>query len=216
MNKVELSVKNSLIYIVGMISIALGVVLMLRSDFGSSSWDSLHYALSMVLPITIGWATILVATLFTIAIIYFNSSWNYLYMFIPIFFVGLLIDLINLVILKDFIVSSIFGQGMTFFLGISILPFGGALLIISTYPAGVFDEFMLAMMRVFKTNKMVVVRVIMELTAVAVAYIIGLRAGLDNNGLGKIYYGTIIFSFSVGLFVKTYLKLLKGKINDEN
>ena len=115
MNKADLNIRNTIIYIIGMISIALGVVLMLRSNLGSSSWDSLHYALSMVLPITIGNATILVAALFTIAIIYLNKSYKYLYMFIPIFIVGYLIDGINLYILDEFIVTHIFTRTLTFY-----------------------------------------------------------------------------------------------------
>jgi uncharacterized membrane protein YczE len=208
MNEVEINSRNTIIYIFGMIFIALGVVLMLRSNLGSSSWDSLHYALSNVLPITIGNATILVAALFTVAIIILNKSFKYLYMFIPIFIVGYLIDAIDLVLLKEFTVTHIVTRTLTFIAGISILPLGGALLIYSTYPAGVFDEFMLVMMRVFKTNKMVTIRVIMELTAVLTAFTIGLLGGF---GLGKIYFGTLIFSFTVGMYVKTYLKLFERK-----
>lgn len=186
---------------------------MLRSDLGSSSWDTLHYALHIVLPITIGNAVIGVAIFFTILVILLNKSFKYAYMAIPIFLVGYLIDLIDLVILKDFIVTGLFYQIITFIIGISILPMGGALLIVSTYPAGVFDEFMLSLTRLFNTNKMVLIRVIMELTAVSLAYLIGV---MGNFGLGKIYYGTIVFSLTVGLYVKYYIIIFERILKNED
>ena len=88
---------------------------MLRSDLGNSSWDSLHYALHKVLPITIGTAMIGVALVFTVIVIRLNASYKYLYMIIPIILVGLLVDLFNLVILKDLILVNIFPRIFYFF-----------------------------------------------------------------------------------------------------
>lgn len=211
--KTELSIKNTIIYFSGMIGIALGVVLMLRSDLGNSSWDSLHYALHIVLPITMGQATIFVAVIATIIVIIMNRSYKYLYMAIPIIFVGQLIDLFNLVLLKDFSVTTLLPQMITFIGGIIILPMGGALLIVSTYPAGVFDELMLAIGRVLHSEKIVLIRVIMELTAVVAAYLIGVYAGF---GLGKIYYGTLIFAFSVGICVKLFINIFERILKNED
>ncbi len=210
--KTQINLKNTIAYLIGMISIALGVVLMLRSDLGNSSWDSLHYALHMTLPITMGQATIVVAVVVTAIVIIMNKDFKYLLMFIPIFLVGNFIDLFNLVILKDFTVTTLLPQLITFIVGITILPMGGALLIVSTYPAGVFDELMLSISRVLKTSKIVLIRVIMEISAVLLALAIGL---IDGFGLGKIYYGTIIFAFSVGIFVKYFVKLFERMLHNE-
>ena len=212
--KTTLSMKNTIIYFVGMISIAFGVVMMLRSDLGNSSWDCLHFALHKVLPITIGNATILVAAVTTVIVIMMNRSIKYIYMAIPIFFVGLFIDLFNLVLLKDFVVETTVTQLLAFTTGIILLPMGGALLIVSTYPAGVFDELMLAIGRKLHTDKIVLIRVIMELSAVLAAFLIGLFA---QFGLGKIYYGTLVFAFTVGLFVRLFVKFFQRTIanNDQ-
>jgi len=70
----------------------------------------------------------------------------------------------------------------------------------------VFDEFTLAMMRMFKTKNLVKTRVIIEISAVLTALIIGLLAGI---GLGQIRLGTIIFSLSVGSILKLYLKFFE-------
>ena len=90
-----------------------------------------------------------------------------------------------------------------------MLPLGGTLLIISTFPAGVFDEFMLTLMRQFKSNNLIKVRVIMEMCAVSVAIIISLIVADPEKPLGMFNVGTLIFSVSVGVMVKTYLVLFE-------
>ena len=46
-------------YISGMICIAFGVVMMLRSNLGNSSWDTLHYSITLISGITIGTAMVI-------------------------------------------------------------------------------------------------------------------------------------------------------------
>ena len=202
--KNELKPSRLLKYFVGMIFIAFGVVMMLRSDLGNSSWDTLHYSLHVFTGITVGDATIAVAVVFTVLVILLNKHIKYILMCIPIFAVGFFIDFFNLHLLVNFEVTTLVGQIPTFIAGLLLLPMGGALLIISTYPAGVFDEFMFAMMRLLKTNKLILVRVIMELSAVTTALVIGYLADI---GLGKVGVGTLIFSLLVGWLIKTIIKL---------
>lgn len=194
------------VYSLGCIAISFGVVFMLRSGLGLSTWDTLHYALHKFINITIGTSTIVVALTFTAIIIYLNRSFKYILMTIPIFVVGWLIDIVNLDIMKDFIVSEWYTQVPTYILGLALLPLGGSLLLVSRFPAGVFDEFTLAMMRILKTKNLVKTRGIIEISAVLTAFIIGLFAGI---GLGEISIGTIIFSLSVGTFLKLYLSLFE-------
>lgn len=208
-NKYLDTIMRVLIYITAFFAIAFGVVFCLRSGIGLSTWDTLHYALYKLMTITlgvtqftIGHATILVAMTFTFAIIILNKNFKYIFMAIPIFVVGPLIDVVNLDWLKDFAVTELYYQIPIYIAGLVLLPLGGALLIISKFPAGVFDEFTLSMMRVFKTENLVKTRVIIEISAVLTALIIGLLAGI---GLGQIRIGTIIFSLSVGSILKLYL-----------
>ncbi|MBU1020174.1 MAG: hypothetical protein KJ847_03095, partial [Firmicutes bacterium] len=127
-------------------------------------------------------------------------------MVIPIVFVGLLIDFFNLIVLADFLPEALLFRIVVFAIGLYILPLGGSMLIVSTFPAGVFDEFMFSMMRLFKTTKILLVRVIMELSAVLLALFL---CYLANAGLGKFSIGTLIFSLTVGYLVKTNLKLFE-------
>ncbi len=204
--KEQLKLHRVLKYLVGIVFIALGVVFTLRSDLGNSTWDTLHYSVSHLINITIGWATVLVAGIFVVLVIWLNKDFKYLLMWIPILIVGPLIDFFNDVVFVTLEPTTFLFQLVLFIMGLILLPLGGALLIVSTYPAGVFDEFMLAVMRKTKSNNLIKIRVIMEVTAVSTAFIFGLIAGI---GRGKIYYGTLVFAITMGPIIKLLLKLLE-------
>jgi uncharacterized membrane protein YczE len=197
------------LYITAFFAIAFGIVFCLRSGIGLSTWDTLHYALYKLMTttlgveqFTIGHSTILVASTFTVVVIILNRNFKYIFMAIPILIVGPLIDIVNLDWLKDFTVTELYFQIPIFMAGLALLPLGGSLLIVSNFPAGVFDEFTLAIMRVFKTENLVKTRVIIEISVILTALIVGLLVGI---GLGQISIGTIIFSLTVGSILKLYL-----------
>ncbi len=209
MKPMKLNNKNIIVYILGTIVIAFGVVMMLKSSIGLSSWDTLHYSLHRLTGMTIGSAVILVALSFTVYVTIANKNFRYILMVIPIFAVGALIDYFNLIVFVDFEPTNLLLQILIYTIGLLMLPLGGSLLIISSFPAGVFDEFMITMMRQFKSENLIKVRVIMELCAVSVAIIISLIVNDPDMPLGMFNIGTIIFSISVGIFVKMYLRLFE-------
>jgi len=206
-NKMIFNAKNLFIYFIGSIIIAFAVIMMKRSDVGLSSWDTLHFSINALTGMSFGTAVIVVATIFLIFVTVANKDSKYILMFVPIVFVGYVVDLFDLYIFVSFIPNHIITRILTYILGLVLLPFGGSLLIISTFPAGVFDEAMLTFMRLFKTNKIVKVRVIMEISAVALAVALGFIAGIQ---FGMVNIGTLIFSVTVGMFVKTYLKFFES------
>ena len=76
LKKIDFKAVNVIFYIAGMFSIAFGVVFMIRSDIGTSSWDSLHWSINQLFELrfgvmwfTVGLATIVVATTFMIMVI---------------------------------------------------------------------------------------------------------------------------------------------------
>lgn len=211
--KKEITVLRTIKYILGMVFIAVGVAFMLKSGVGNSSWDTLHYSLEHLLHVSFGTATIIVATIVMITVMLLNKSFKYILMWIPVLIVGPLLDL-SIFIFNANQVPTVFGMQLLYFiLGLSILPLGGAFLIISKYPAGVFDELNLAIVRKLKLKSLLPTRVIMELTAVTTAYVLGRLAGLSYSfnqveGIeyGNIGFGTLIFALTVGIYLKTYLK----------
>lgn len=193
-------------YLIGLLMISLGVVFTLKSNFGNSTWDTLHYAIHKFTGWTIGTAIIFVAVVVIVIVIILNRHWKYLLMAIPVLLVGPLVDFFNDIVFVNLSPDSVIEVAILFLLGLTLLPMGGALLIISTYPAGVFDELMLAIMRLTNTKNIIIVRVIMEVTAVSMAFVLGLLAEI---GRGKIYYGTLIFALSMGPIIKQLLKLFE-------
>ena len=205
MKPCQLSKKNTIFYFFGALFIAIGVVLVIRSRLGTSPWDALHYALSVVTPMTIGLATIFVASVATAIVILIQKKSKYLFMAIPIVIVGAFIDLFDLVILSNFEPSGVM-QGVSFFAGILLMPLGGALLMMSTYPAGVFDELMLALMRVFKTNNLVGVRIALETVPLSIALLLTLSF---HQSFGMVNVGTAIFILTIGPLLQLYIKLIR-------
>lgn len=205
-------------YILGMTFIAIGVSFMLKSDIGNSSWDTLHWSMQHLFGITFGTATIIVATIFLILVVILNNNLKYILMAIPIFVVGPLIDITNGLLAIEAVPGLLIYKILYFIAGLTLLPLGGALLLISTYPAGVFDEFNMVVVRKLKLKSLVPTRVIMELTAVMVAAVLGYFAGFtfEHYIFGKIGIGTIIFAIFVGVFLKFYLKLFERIGLDEN
>lgn len=193
-------------YTVGMFLIAIGVSFYVRSTVGLSSWDTLHYSLDNLLPITFGQANMIVSTTITLLTITLQKNLKYLVMLLPIFIVAMLIDLFNDIVFAEMVLGTPVLNILGYVIALSILPLGGSFMIISGLPAGVFDEFMIAVMKVFKTNKIVLVRAIIELTIVALAILFGFIGGI---GFGLVSIGTLIFSVLVGWYIKQYLKMFE-------
>lgn len=206
MKEISFRPRNFIFYAIGAILISFGVVFMLRSEIGLSTWDTLHYSLHKLTGMKIGDATIWVALVFTVMVIAFNKNIKYIFMAIPIFVVGTLINYINLDLLANLVVDGLIQSVFYFTVGLLFLPLGGSLLIISTFPAGVFDEFTLTMMKVFRTNNLIKVRVIMEISAVTLAIIL---SQIANAGFGMFNIGTLISALSVGFILKQYLTIFE-------
>lgn len=202
---VKLTWLNILLYFMGCLLIAFGVILMTKSSIGNSSWDTLHWSLHQLFGFSMGWATIVVAVTLTALVIFFNKDLSYLFMLLPIFLVGYEIDLFFKVF-AELEPGSFIEQIGLYIAGGLLLPLGGSLLIISTLPAGIFDEFNLTLMRLFNSTNLPRIRGIMEILAVLTALVIGYFAGI---GFGKVNIGTLIFSLSVGYILRTYLKIFE-------
>lgn len=206
MKNPTITVKKTIFYIIGMTCIAFGIVILLRSGLGNSAWDTFHYSIAQAFDITLGTANFIVAGSATIYVTLVHKHWKYLLIVIPIISVSILIDLFNLhIILHDYNPTGI-NAYLAFAVGVIIVPYGASLLVLSTYPAGVYEEVMLVIMRALKTNKVARVRISMELIVVTVAIIIGFSIGI---GFGAVNVGTIFISLTLGPILQYSLKINK-------
>ncbi|MFW5892781.1 MAG: YczE/YyaS/YitT family protein [Bacillota bacterium] len=199
------------IYVMGAMIIAFSVVMLIRSDLGTTPWDVLHVAIATVTPMTVGMATIFVAASITAFIIWVRKSWRYLLMAVPIVLVGIFIDFFNLVLLDEFT-----PEGMTqmaaFLAGAALMPLGGVLLVISKYPAGVFEELMLVIMKMLKTRKLIRVRILLELSPVVIGVLL---TGIFKGTIGSLYLGTAFLVLTTGPFIKLYLTIIRRSIHED-
>ncbi len=207
----KFTVKDALIYLFGALVTAFGVVMLLRSGLGVTSWDVLHTALYSVTPLTFGTALLTVSALITAYVILYNRDWRYLFLAIPFVLVGGFLDFFNEILFAGFNPDG-YSQFAVFFLGLFILPIGGAMLIVSRYPAGIYEELMLVLMKQFKTRNIALVRFFMELTPVLIG--VGLTLLFKGNA-GELYFGTPITVIMMGPLLQTYLKIYR-RLTDGN
>lgn len=198
--KTHISLKNSILYFIGLVFISLGVALSFRHGFGASSADNLTYILSIVLKISIGTANLLLSAAFIFLLIISFKNFKFLFIFLQVFLVSLLIDFWDILIFANLFPVG-FGRIIVFVGSLLSLPLGCAFLIKSTYPAGIYDELMFLTAH-FTKLKITVSRVINELLLVLIALVISL---LSKNGYGSVNIGTLAYVFTVGYLIKFYL-----------
>ncbi len=199
-------IKRIFIYALGIPLIALGLTLLLRSELGLSSWSTLNYSISQTFHISQGTANFLVATSTTILVTIVDKKLRYLLIIIPIFLVASTLDLMNDHILLDPSFHNIYFRTAFYISGVVIMAAGSAMLIASTFPAGIYEEFMLMIMRIFKTDKMGFTRLCIEFSVVVIAVIMGFMNGF---GFGGVNIGTLIISLVFGYILSFFLKLYK-------
>lgn len=193
------------LYLFGTIITAFGIVLIIKANLGVSPWDVLHIAIAEVTVLTIGQAIQVLSILLTLFIIILRKRLRFLWMAIPFIIVGNLVDLFHLVIL-----SAVEPQGVMrvvfYGVGLLILPLGSVLLIITPYPAGIYDELMLLLMHLFRTSKMAVIRIVMELTPMTLGILI---TQVAMQSFGAFNVGSMFFIFLIGPMMQLYLALLR-------
>ncbi len=197
--------KDAILYYLGTLLISSGVVFIFKSDLGVSSWDVLHTAIMLATPLTFGMAIILISTLITAFVVLYNKTPGYLFMIIPFVLVGLQVDIFDQVILEDYGPTGAL-RYVTFLGGLLLIPLGTVFLMLSKYPAGIYDELMLTLMRIFNTNRLAVVRVIMESTPVALGVLI---SATFAGTIGNLHYGTLVIVATAGPLIQGYLILYR-------
>lgn len=115
--------KRWLIFMVGLIIMAFGIVLMIRADVGSAPWDVFHIGLTIQLGLTIGTWSILAGFIVIGLTSLLTRSWPQWGAFINMVLVGVFIDLFMLV---PWIQTPIFflGQLGMLIIGIVIIGYG--------------------------------------------------------------------------------------------
>lgn len=203
---------RAIIYLLGILVTGLGVNVLLRSALGAGAWDTVVYNLRaffdniLKLNVTLGTVSFIIYAIVLGVVMIYNKKLKYLFVLIPIFGISLAIDFWDLIVLGDFYPQLFSIRLLLFFVGIFVLTLGLSLIIVTKYPAMVFDELTLIMMKIFKNNQFFKTRIFIELFAIILASIFGF---ISHIGFGAVNFGSFILALIIGPMIELQLKWLK-------
>ncbi|PKR85183.1 YczE/YyaS/YitT family protein [Heyndrickxia camelliae] len=178
-----------LIFVIGLLIMAFGLDLIIVAHFGATPWDVLHVGLFQHFGLTIGsWSIIIGFFVLGISAM-LMKKWPKLGAYLNMLLVGIFMDgFMNLAFMIT--PESTIGKILMFIAGVVINGIGMGVYISAQMGAGPRDSFMLVL-----TNltgwKIAHVRRLMEVLVLILGWLFG----------GPIYWGTIIFSISIGTIV---------------
>ena len=179
-------------YTLGVFLISLGVVTLLRTDIGAGAWDTTTANLAALTGWTLGLSSFIIQFLIVLIIVAYRKQWKYFLVAISIILISLGIDFWDLVVYRDFYYEGFIVRLIVFFIGVFVITTGLSLVILTHYPAAIFDEFMLMIMKIFHTEKIFFPRLFVEMLALFLASIFGFMAGI---GFGAVNLGSFILAF---------------------
>lgn len=191
-----------LIYIIGLLIMALGLVLFIRADLGATPWDVLHVGLYYQFGLTVGtWSIIIGFFILTVAAL-ISKEFPQFGAFLNMVLVGLFMDMyLWLPFLQT--PHTVVGKLLMFSVGIILTSYGMGLYISARFGTGPRDSLMMAI-----TNKtgwnVGIVRGTME----GIVLIIGWQLG------GPVFWGTILYCLSIGPLTSICLPQMR-KLTDK-
>lgn len=198
--------KRLVFYFVGFFITAAGITTILRSTLGAGAWDTVNSNLHELTGITLGTASIAINITLLLLIILYHRKRKFLFAVVPIIAIGLFIDLWDQVIYDAFVIETFPVRLLFYLIGTVTLTTGLSLTIVSGYPAMVFDELTLILMKLFKTDSFFKSRLVIELFAIFLASILGFVAGI---GFGAVNVGSFILAVILPPILDREIKLIK-------
>lgn len=200
--KNRITVSRSARYLAGLALLSFAVILAFRADLGLLSADNLTAIVSKLLGITLGTASFLICSAIIVFLLVWYRKWKFLFLFVQVVLFSPLMDFWDLVVLRGFHPEG-WERYLTFLSALILIPLGDAILISTSYPAGIYDELMFFTAGITKL-RLPVARFFNEILLVGLALALSFSTG---NGFGSVRFGTLVLSLSIGLFIKGYLSL---------
>ena len=200
------------LYVFGIMVLGLGINVLLRSTLGAGAWDTVSNNFSILINSTIGTASIVINITVLLFVVLYNKHWKYLSILIPIFSLGFVIDFWDIIVFGGYTVNAFWLQVIFYIGGAVILSLGLSLIIVSRYPAMVYDELTISLMRLFKIKKFFTMRIMIELFAIVLATIFGFLAGIR---FGAVNFGSFILAVALGPIITIHMKWLNALLRTE-
>ncbi len=194
---------NIVIYLLGIFVTGLGANLIIRSSFGAGAWDAVAENLSQLSKVELAVAGGFVNLIILSFVIVYNKKLKFLIGLIPIIGIFFSIHFWDIIVLDTFYPETILLKSLFIIGGTFAISLGLGAIIISTFPAMVYDELTIALMTILKIPSFFKTRILIELFAVILASVLGYFAGI---GLGVVGYGTIVISFTIGPLISFQMR----------
>ncbi len=210
----EFNTKNIFFYFFGFFILGLGVTSAIISNFGAGPWDTVTKNLSeLLVSFTLGTTSILIASILMVIVLGYTRKWKLIFMIVPILFVGLSLDFWDIFVFGDYEPNTIILRILFYLIGVISIPLGLAFIISSKYPAFVFDELMIMIMNILKTDKIAPIRVGIEILGISLGTMFGFLAGV---GFGAVGVGSVLMAIVLGPILAVFLKMLGGSLDEKN
>lgn len=187
-------------YLIGIFLVSLGVVTLLRTQIGAGAWDTTTANLAALTGWSLGVSSFIIQFTIVLIIVAYRKEWKYFLVAVSIFLISLGIDFWDILIYQDYYFEPFWFRMAMFLTGVFVITSGLSLVILTHYPAAIFDELMLMIMKIFNTDKIFFPRLFIEMFALVLASFFGFMAGI---GFGAVNIG----SFMLALFLPFILAL---------
>ncbi len=200
------NIRRPLQYVLGAFMVSFGVVTLLRTNIGAGAWDTVNANLSALTGITLGTASFLVQGLLVLMIMLYRKEVKYILISVSIILIAIGIDFWDILIYGDYFYQGLAVRFAVFFGGVFVLTAGLSLIILTHYPAAIFDEFMMMVMHIFHTEKIFFPRLFVEMLAIVLASGFGFLAGV---GFGAVNVGSVILAVVLPFILSVQLSWMR-------
>ncbi|MCV2231347.1 YczE/YyaS/YitT family protein [Paracholeplasma manati] len=202
---------RGLVYFLGIIMTGLGVNVLLRSALGAGAWDTVIFNLRALfknnfnIDVTLGTVSFMIYLIVLSYVMWYYKKLKFLFVFIPMFGIALAIDFWDIIVLSNFHPEDLWIRAILFGVGVFVLALGLSSILVTKYPAMVFDELTLILMKVLHIKSFFLSRMYIELFAIVLATLFGF---ISNIGFGAVNFGSFLLALIIGPLIQFQLKYL--------
>ncbi|XMB66007.1 DUF6198 family protein [Mycoplasmatota bacterium zrk1] len=198
----NLTKRNITNWLLGLIILSMGISFAIISEKGLTSYDASWTNLSLLLNISVGTASLIFASVFLVVILIIDFKIVYLFCVLSNIIIGYTVEFFMKFIFSN---VEIYNLGwFYFFFAVLLICLGVTFFIKSNLPPSVPEQFMLTLVKVFKTDNLKLVKVGVDFFFLITALLFSLLAG---EGLGYVSFGTLILALAMGPIIGFYSNL---------
>lgn len=193
---------KSFFYILGLVTISLGITLTIKADLGAGAWDAMNVGLTEAVGLTVGNWVIIIGSILIVTNALIAKERPDILAVVTILVVGKMIDFWLLSVFESLIVESFWKQLPLLLSGITIIAIGVSLYLQPKFSLNPIDGFMVALQKRFGFS-LTTAKTLTEAFALVLALALG----------GPIGLGTLIILFFIGPAIQFFDPKAKRVMN---